>query len=139
MAAKKSGKATERVQDFVKAQLEEARTRLMSFEEDAEAALKGVLARGQAQRKELEGLIEKMNSGDLKLLGTPDLKDLGKRASQAGAEVRKRLDELQSRVVEATGAATVAQLKELGKEVSRLTKRVETLSKTKKPRKGADA
>ncbi|MBI3185070.1 MAG: hypothetical protein HYZ28_23285 [Myxococcales bacterium] len=113
------------LQQFVKGQLEEARERFDNFEKEAEQVLKKLIARGKAQRKELEGLIVKLNAGEL--LSSPAVKQLGKRASQARSELRKRLDLLQARVVQASGVATQRQVRDINRELGRLSKKLDTL------------
>jgi hypothetical protein len=122
-----------RLQDFVKERLEEAKDRLASFEQEAEAVLKSLVAKGKEQRKEIEGLIEKLNARDLRAIETRAVKQLGKRASQATVEVRKRLEDLQSRVLYATGVASASQVKEINRELSRLGKKLDALLGNKKP------
>lgn len=113
------------LQRFVRGQLEEARERFHSFEHEAEHVLKGLVEKGRAQRKELESLIERVNAGEL--LVTPAVKQFGKRANLAGTQVRRRLDQLQQRVVAAAGVASQSQVKEINRELSRLSKKIDTL------------
>jgi predicted transcriptional regulator len=131
----KNGKSKS-VQQFVREQLEEARERFQSFEHEAEDLLRGLIVRGKAQRRELESLMDKLNAGDL--LSSPAVKQLGKRANQASNQVKRRLDQLQRRVVEATGVASQSQVKEINRELNRLSKKIDTLLK-KPPRPDARA
>jgi len=115
------------VQDFVKERLEEARERLTGFENEAEDALKTLVAKGKEQRKELEQLIEKLNGKELLAFEKSTVKQLGKKANQATNEVKKRFEEMQARVLQATGVASSSQVKEINKEISRLGKKLDAL------------
>lgn len=106
------------VQDFVVGQLEEARKRIQSFEKD-------LVKRGRAQQKEIESLIRDLRSGK-------QLKTLEKQANAATTEVKKRLDGLQESVLDALGVASRDEIREIHRELARLTKRVDTLV-SKKP------
>jgi hypothetical protein len=97
------------VQAFVKGQLEEA-----------QGLVRGLIELGKAQGKELEGLLGRVPR-------ELDLKVLEKKANQAGTQVKKRLDVLQSRVVEAAGVASQAQLRELSRELTRISKKLDAV------------
>jgi hypothetical protein len=122
--ATKNGKSTQ-IQTFVKGQLEEAQKRFTALEGEAEKVLKNLVARGKESRKELEGLVTKLNAGEL--VDTTSLKTLGKKAGQAGSEVLEKIGSLQTRVVEAAGVASQSQLRELNKEISRLSKKLDSV------------
>ncbi|GMU61962.1 MAG: hypothetical protein AMXMBFR34_37250 [Myxococcaceae bacterium] len=121
--ATRNGKAVapqsvKEVQDFVVVQLEEARKRIQSFEKE-------LVKRGRTQQKELESVIASIRSGK-------QLKKLEKQASAASGEVRKRLDGLQTTVLDALGVASRDEIRQIHREIARLSKRVDTLI-TKKP------
>ncbi|MBS1151762.1 MAG: uncharacterized protein H6Q89_3460, partial [Myxococcaceae bacterium] len=97
--------------------LEDARKQLVKFEKE-------LAARGKQQRKEIEAVIAQVKSGR-------QLKALKSQANEVGSEVRKRLDGLQGKLVEAVGVASVAQVKEINRELTRLGKKLETLAKKK--------
>jgi hypothetical protein len=124
--ASKSGKQVT-VQQFMKERLEEARERLNGFETEAEDAIKNLVAKGKEQRKELEQLIEKLNGKELLALETRTVKQLGKKANQATHEVKKRFEEMQAKVLQATGVASSTQVKEINREISRLGKKLDAL------------
>ena len=113
------------IQVFVREQLEEAQRRFSAFEADAEKALKHLVERGQRQRKELEHLVGRLNGEPL--WERPAVRQLTKRAGRAGTEVRKRIDHLQSRVIAASGVASQAQVREISRELSRLSKKLDGL------------
>jgi polyhydroxyalkanoate synthesis regulator phasin len=98
------------VQGFVVTQLEEARKRLASFEEE-------LVSRGRAQQRELESLIERVRPGK-------ELKALEKKATAAGAEAKKRLDSLQGQVLSALGVASHSEIQEIHQELAKLSKKV---------------
>lgn len=124
--ASKNGK-TVQIQDFVRGQITEVQKTFATLETEAEKALKNLLARGQESRKELESLVKRVNTGEFNPLETEAVQNVARKANQAGTEVLKRLDGLQSKVIEATGVASQAQIKELSKEISRLSRKVDTL------------
>ena len=126
--AVKNGKSRD-LQQFVMAQLQEAQRRFQTLENDAEKALKGLMARGKESRKDIQKLLNRLNAGEVHFFDTANatVKQLGKRAEQAGTQMRKRLDEIQARLVAASGMATQAQVKELRAEINRLAKKVDSV------------
>jgi hypothetical protein len=119
----KNGHKNGQFQAFVREQLEEAQRRFSAFETDAERMLKQLTVRAKQQRKELEGLVQKLNANGLT-----------KRAMQARSQVTKQLDVLQSRVVEAVGVASQSQIRAINKELARLSKKLDTLAGKRSPR-----
>lgn len=107
------------VQTFVVGQLEEARKQIARFEKE-------LVTRSRQQRKELEGLLHRLQEG------APDLKGIRTRAEDTTAEVKKALDGLQHRVVEAVGVASQAQVGEIKRELSKLSKKLDALVAAKK-------
>jgi polyhydroxyalkanoate synthesis regulator phasin len=127
--AVKNGKSRD-LHQFVIAQLQEAQKRFQTLENDAEKALKGLMARGKESRKDIQKLLNRrLNAGEVHFLDSANatVKQLGKRAEKAGTQMRKRLDELQARLVAASGMATQAQVKELRAEINRLAKKVDAV------------
>ncbi len=122
----KSGLA-QNVESFLKAQLAQAQKRVEELEGEAQKVLKTVEARGQEAAKEAQALWAKLQAGEL--LTDPRVVELGKRVDAAGTELKKRLDGLQTKVVEAVGVASQAQLKDLNKELAKLTRKVDSLLK----------
>src|SRR5437870_3708272 len=109
--------AATQVQAFVRTQVEEAQKRILAIEGEARKALDGLLEKGKESRKELEAFLKKFNAKDLKILENPTVKEIGKRAEAAGSELVKRLDSLQSRVIEVSGVASQSQIRQLNKEL----------------------
>ena len=124
MAAKNgNGRAQhvqQQVQDFMKEQMEEAQKRFHTIEGEAKKAL---------------GAIRRFNAKELKFLDNPSaaVKQIGKRAEAATTEMKKRFDALQSRIIEVSGMASQAQIRELNKELHRLARKVDVLIEKKKP------
>ena len=107
-----------KVQEFVKEQMEEAQKRFQVIESEARKAL---------------GALRRFNAKELKFLENPSatVKQFSKKAEAAAeaatTEMKKRFDALQSRIIEVSGVASQAQLRELNKELHRLTKKVDVL------------
>src|SRR5690349_8418708 len=116
--AVKSGIA-QNVETFLKTQLAVAQKRFEELEGEAQKAVKTLETRGQEAAKEAQALWAKLQAGEL--LADPRVKELGKKVDAAGTELRKRLDGLQTKVVEAVGVASQAQLKDLNKELAKLS------------------
>lgn len=105
----------EEIQSYVVHQLEDARKQLVRFEKD-------LLARGKQQRKEIEQLITRVQSGkEIKLLKT--------RANEATVEVKKAFDGIQHKLVEAVGVASKDQVEQIKGDLNRLTKKIDALLK----------
>ncbi|NVI99882.1 hypothetical protein HV824_17380 [Myxococcus sp. AM009] len=136
-AAAKSGLA-QNVESFLKAQLSQAQKRIEELEGEAGKVVKSLESRGQEAAKEAQTLWTKFQAGEL--LTDPRVQELSKRANEAstelgrrvdaaGTELRKRIDGIQTRVVEAVGVASQAQLKDLNKELAKLSRKVDSLLK----------
>ncbi len=113
----KAQQKSQGIQEYVVAHLEDARKQLVRFEKE-------LAARGKQQRRDIEAIIAQVKAGR-------PLKALKSQANEVGSEVRKRLDGLQGKLVEAAGVASVAQVKEINKELNRLAKKLDTLTKKK--------
>ena len=122
------------LQHFVMGQLQEAQKRFVALEKDAEKAINQLVSRGKESRKDLEKLINKVSSGDIAIFDTATVKDLTKRAEVAGNQMKKRLDHLQTRMIQASGVATQHQMKELRSELNRLAKKIDALGKPAQPK-----
>src|SRR5262245_22462921 len=97
---------------------------------EVQAFVKEQLADAQ---KRFQDLMTKGKESSQKLLDNPTVKKLGKRAGAAGTEMMKQLDSLQNRMIEATGMATQSQIRDLNKEIGRLSRKVDSLLKGKQP------
>lgn len=129
MATKNGNGKSKDLQHFVMDQLQVAQKRFVELEKDAEKAINQLVSRGKESRKDLEKLINKVSSGDIAIFDTAAVKDLTKKAEVAGTQMRKRLDHLQTRMVQASGVATQSQMKELKSELHRLAKKIDALGK----------
>lgn len=105
------------VQKFVKGQLAEAQKRWAALESEANKAVKNLVAKGTESRKELEGLFSKLQTVEL-----------SKRANDASTGLKKKLDGLQTRVVEAAGVASQSQVKALSRELGKLSRKLDSLA-----------
>lgn len=123
----RTAKSSQQLQEFVKDQIHEAQKRWNGLENEAGKVFKNLVSRGQKSRKELESLLLKLNTREINLLESPTVKQLGKRANKATVAVRKRMDQLQARVLQVSGVASQTQVKEINKEINRLAKRVDSL------------
>lgn len=121
------------VQKFVKGQLVEAQKRWQLLEGEAQKVVNNLVSRGRDSRKELEGLLSKLNHSEL--VSADKVRELSKRAVEAKGELKKRLDGLQTKVVEAAGVASQSQVKAIGRELTKLSRKLDTLvtKKTSKP------
>jgi len=115
------------VQGFVKGQFTVAQKRLVAFEAEAEKVLKNLIARGQDSRKELDALLERLSAAELKVLNG-SIRELAKRAQDASAEARKKLEEFQARVLEAAGVASQHQVRALKGQLNKLSRRLDSIA-----------
>jgi vacuolar-type H+-ATPase subunit H len=113
------------LESFVKQQLEGAQKRIEGLENEAEKVLRDLKARSRGPAREVEKLLGQINPDTL--LENPKVKELGRKATQVRSELRKRLDGFQTKAVEAVGVASQAQVKELNRELSRLSKKLDQI------------
>ncbi|MBU8899410.1 hypothetical protein DRW03_29015 [Corallococcus sp. H22C18031201] len=132
--AEKNGVA-HNVEGFLKEQLAQAQKRLEGLEGEASKVMKTLESRGQEAAKEVQQLWTKLQAGEL--LTDPRVQELGKKVDAAGSELRKRLDTLQTRVVEAVGVASQSQVQSLNQELSKLSKKLDMLLKPSRRVNGA--
>lgn len=125
--AAKVAALAQNVENFVKAQLAVAQKRIEELEGEAQKVVKTLESRGQEAAKEAQALWGRLQAGEL--LADPRVKELSKKVDAASTELRKRLDSLQTKVVEAVGVASQAQLKDLNKELAKLSRKVDALLK----------
>jgi hypothetical protein len=114
------------VQGFVKGQFTVAQKRLVAFEAEAEKVLKNLIARGQDSRKELDALLERLGSAELKVLNG-SLRELAKRAQEVSQDAKKKLEEFQGRVLEVAGVASQNQVKALNRQLTKLSRRLDAV------------
>lgn len=120
---------------FVREQIEDAQKRLLALESEAQKVLQNLIVRGQKSRAEVEALLGRLQGMEQ----VKEAKKLGKKATAARAQAQKRLNELQSRVIESVGVASGAQVKEINREIAKLSKKIDTLVKKPASKSGPDA
>jgi hypothetical protein len=113
------------LETFVKQQIEGAQKRFVGLEHEAEKVLRNLKARSRGPAREVEKFLGQINPDSL--LENPKVKELGRKATQVSSVLRKRLDGFQTRAVEAVGVASQAQVKELNRELSRLSKKLDQI------------
>jgi hypothetical protein len=113
------------LETFVKQQLEGAQKRFQGLESEAGKVLRTLKARSKGPAREVEKFLGQINPDAL--LESPQVKNLGRKATQVSSELRKRLDGIQTRAVEAVGVASQAQVKELNRELSKLSKKLDQI------------
>jgi protein subunit release factor A len=104
---------TKDVQGFVVSQIEGARKRLQVLE-------KKLVRRGRGQQKEIEALVKNLRSGK-------PIKLLEKQATAATAELKKRFDALQNQALASIGVATQAEIAQIYRELTKLSKKLDGL------------
>lgn len=104
----------------------EAQKRIKGLEVEAEKVVQGLKARGQESRKELETLLAKVDKLEPKeLLAHPRVKELSRKVDQASTELRKRFGGLKNGMVESVGVASQSQVKQIHREISKLSKKLD--------------
>jgi hypothetical protein len=119
-----NGKARN-LETFVKQQISGAQKRIEGLEHEAEKVLRNLKSRSRGPAREMEKLLGQISPDTL--LENPRVKELGRKATQVRSELRKRLDGIQTKAVEAVGVASQAQVKELNRELSRLSKKLDQI------------
>jgi hypothetical protein len=119
-----NGKARN-LETFVKQQISGAQKRIEGLEHEAEKVLRSLKARSRGPAREVEKFLGQISPDTL--LDNPRVKELGRKATQVRSELRKRLDGIQTKAVEAVGVASQAQVKELNRELSRLSKKLDQI------------
>ncbi|WP_223633852.1 hypothetical protein [Corallococcus sp. EGB] len=118
---------TQNVEAFLKGRLSEAQKRFQGLEGEANKAFRALETRGQVAAKEVQALWTKVQAGELR--ADPRVQELTKKVDAAGVELRKRLDGLQTKVVEAVGVASQSQVEQITRELNRLSKKLDVLLK----------
>ncbi|WNG42264.1 hypothetical protein F0U60_32900 [Archangium minus] len=119
--------AAGQVASFVKVQLEHAQKQIEQLEAEAQKALQTLVSRGRESGREV---LQRLNVNELR--EKPAVKELEKKATWVGGEVRQRLTVLQSRMVK-VGVASQSQVEAINRELDRLTQKIDSIISTKKP------
>ncbi len=96
-----------------------ARKQLLQVEKD-------IVTEAKKQRRSLEKMLARVRSGD-------DLKVLEKRIATTATDLQKRVRTMPREVLGALGVATSDDVAKLSKNLTKLSKRVEDLSKARQP------
>ena len=137
-----AAKRASKVPEFLKEQLEQAQARLGQLEEGAERALKELVQKGRASRKDLEAVLARLAKDErlvglrgrlekLQKTGVHRAEELRGRAETFRAEALDRMVEFQSKAVSFLGVATKDQIEELHRELDKLAKRFEKREKSR--------
>jgi hypothetical protein len=140
-------KRASKVPEFLKEQLEQAQARLGQLEEGAEKALKELVQKGRASRKDLEAVLVRISKDDrvvdlkgklekFQRTGAVRAEEWKDKAETFRAEALERIVELQGKAVSFLGVATKDEVEELHRELDRLAKRFEKGQKARPARKG---
>ncbi|HVG64416.1 MAG TPA: hypothetical protein VNA24_37990 [Hyalangium sp.] len=113
------------LETFVKQQISDAQKRIEGLEHEAEKVFRNLKARSRGPAREVEKFLGQISPDTL--LDSPRVKELGRKATQVRSDLRKRLDGIQTKAVEAVGVASQAQVKELNRELSRLSKKLDQI------------
>lgn len=121
--------AAGQVTTFVKGRLELAQKQIGQLETEAQKALHTLVSRGRESSREV---LQRLNVNELR--EKPAVKELEKKATWVGGEVRQRLNGLQGRMVKVVGGvASQSQVEAINRELDRLTRKIDSLVSTRKP------
>jgi hypothetical protein len=121
--------AAGQVTSFVKGRLEQAQKQMGQLETEAQKALQTLVSRGRESSLEV---LQRLNVNELR--EKPAVKELEKKATWVGGEVRQRLNGLQDRMVKVVGGvASQSQVEAINRELDRLTRKLDSLVSSKKP------
>jgi tetrahydromethanopterin S-methyltransferase subunit G len=121
--------AAGQVASFVKGRLEQAQKQFGQLETEAQKALRTLVSRGRESSREV---LQRLNVNELR--ERPAVKELEKKATWVGGEVRQRLNGLQDRMVKVVGGvASQSQVQAINRELDRLTRKIDSLVSPRKP------
>jgi hypothetical protein len=144
--SKDGARRTIKVPGFLRDQLEQAQARIALLEEGAEKALKDLMQKGRASRKDLEAVLVRLSKDDrladlrvtlekLQKTGAVRAEEWKDKAESFRAEALERIVEVQGKAVSFLGVATKDEVDELHRELDRLAKRFEKGQKARPARK----
>ena len=120
--------AAGQVATFVKGRLEQAQKQIGQLETEAQKALQTLVSRGRESSREV---LQRLNVNELR--ERPSVKELEKKATWVGGEVRQRLNGLQDRMVKVVGGvASQSQVQAINRELDRLTRKIDSMVSPKK-------
>lgn len=121
--------AAGQVTSFVKGRLEQAQKQIGQLETEAQKALQTLVTRSRESSREV---LQKLNVNELR--EKPAVKELEKKATWVGGEVRQRLTGLQDRMVKVVGGvASQSQVQAINRELDRLTRKIDSMVSPRKP------
>ena len=121
--------AADQVASFVKGRLEQAQKQFGQLESEAQKALQTLVSRSRESSREV---LQRLHVNELR--EKPAVKELEKKATWVGGEVRQRLNGLQDRMVKVVGGvASQSQVEAINRELDRLTRKIDSLVSPKKP------
>jgi hypothetical protein len=139
---------TVKVPEFLREPLEAAQLRLENLEEETQRVVKDLVQKSKEGRREIGELVQKLSKQDWTMdelkARVEKLRDQGVElatgyADRARHEAVERLLDLQHKAIAFLGVASKEQVEELSKELGRLTRRLATKGKARKPaRHGAE-
>lgn len=143
---RKSAASSIKVPEFLKGQLEQAQARFGKLEQSAEKAVKELVKKGKASRKELEAVLAKLSKdgrvaelrGKLEKLqktGANRAEAWKDKAESLRTEALERVVDLQGKAVSFLGVATKEEVEELHRELDRLAKKFEKGQKARRAEK----
>jgi tetrahydromethanopterin S-methyltransferase subunit G len=121
--------AAGQVASFVKGRLEQAQKQFGQLESEAQKALQTLVTRS---RESGRVVLQRLNVNELR--EKPAVKELEKKATWVGGEVRQRITGLQTRMVQVVGGvARQEQVQAINRELDRLTRKLDSLVSNKTP------
>jgi hypothetical protein len=144
---KTGSKRAIKVPEFLKDQLEHAQVKLGQLEGSAEKALRELMQKGKASRKDLMAVLDKLSKDDrvtdlfgriekLQKTGSVRAEEWKERAENFRAEALERILELQGKAVKFLGVATRDEIEELHRELDRLARKFEKVQKARAGSRG---
>jgi predicted site-specific integrase-resolvase len=111
--------------EFLKSQVEVVQGRIGEFQKEADKLATELSSRGQHQIKELEKLVQKLES-----LPIADRSaEIADRAKHFGEEFINHFDDFQGKIVSFVGVATRDQVSDLAKELKNLSKKIDGITR----------
>jgi polyhydroxyalkanoate synthesis regulator phasin len=118
--------------DKLKESLEQAQSRLASFEEEAQRVLIDLVAKGRATRKEVAALIARINAPEL--LEADYVKGISGKAKNVGEDMSRRVEDVRQRMITLAGVASREQVDDLTRDLEKLSRKLDRLlTASKKP------
>ena len=111
--------------EFLKSQVELVQSRIGEFQREADKFAAELSSRGQAQLKEMEKLVQKLDTSPL----ADRSAEIVDRAKVFGGEFIHHFEDLHGKLADFVGVATHEQVSEIAKEIKGLSKKIDGLTK----------